>query len=147
LPDARFQTYPLTEDQFVALVPAQSPFAARSNIRLDELCDDAFIMPESGSAQIISRLFVNADLHPNVRYRTSQVLSTMTMVARGQGVSVVADLALPPSTGTEGWVRVPLNPVRTRTIGLAMHKNAVASPAAMAFVKTAEKLRKQTKLL
>ena len=141
LPDDRFKTYPLTQDQFVALVPANSDLASRDSIRLEDLCEDPFIMPESGSARIISRLFTSAGLAPNVRYRTSQLLSTMTMVARGQGISVVADLALPPATGNEGWVHKSLDPIRKRTIGLAMHKNATPSPAALAFVKVAEKLR------
>lgn len=121
LPDDRFQTWPLAKDQFVALVPAGSSLAKQSAVSLDELCDALFIMPESGTAGIIRRLFTQSRLRPRVRYRTSQVLSTLTMVARGQGVSVVAEMALPPETGKEDWVRKPMNPVRTRKIGLAMH--------------------------
>jgi DNA-binding transcriptional LysR family regulator len=141
LPDDRLQTFPLTQDEFVALVPKGSPLAAQSTIRLDQLCDAPFIMPESGSAHIISRLFAAENLQPNVRFRTSQVLSTIMMVARGQGVSLVADLVLPPETGSEGWVKKGLSPPRMRPIGLAMHKDAIASPAATAFLKTAEKMR------
>lgn len=139
LPDDRFRTWPVAKDQFVALVAAESPLARQPSIRLNELCEAPFIMPESGSAGIIRRLFTQSRLSPKVRYRTSQVLSTLTMVARGQGVSVVAEMALPPWTEKEGWIRKPLSPVRTRTIGLAMHPHATPSPAAVAFVEMVEK--------
>lgn len=143
LPDDRFRTFALTSDQFVALVPAGSPLAQRPRLRLDELCDAPFIMPESGSAQIISRLFSEANLRPNIRYRTSQILSTLTMVERGQGISVVADLVLPRTTPQDGWVCKPLDPVRTRAIGLAIHRRAAISPALRAFITTAERLSAQ----
>ena len=140
LPDNRFQTWSLAQDQFVALVPATSPLANRASIRLDELCDAPFIMPESGSADIIRRLFTQARLSPRVRYQTSQVLSTLTLVARNQGVSVVAEMALPPTIGNEGWVRKPLNPIKTRSIGIAMHRHTTPSPAAIAFAKIAKEI-------
>lgn len=139
LPDDRFKTWPVAKDQFVALVAADNPLAAQADIRLAQLCDAPFIMPESGSAGIISRLFTQSRLSPKVRYRTSQVLSTLTMVARGHGVSVVAELALPPKGGKSEWIAKPLNPVRTRSIGLAMHPQASPSPAAIAFVEMLEK--------
>lgn len=141
LPDERFRTWPVAQDQFVALVAADSALAMQSSIRLEQLCEMPFIMPESGSARIIRRLFTQARLSPNVRYRTSQMLSTLTMVARNQGVSVVAEMALPPTNGKEGWVSKPLNSVRTRKIGLAMHPHATPSPAAVAFVEVVKKSR------
>lgn len=141
LPDDRFRTWPIAQDQFVAMVPAESGLANKSDISLQELCDEPFIMPESGSAGIIRRLFTQSRLDPRVRYRTSQIMSTLALVAGGQGVSVVAEMALPPTKGSEGWVSKPLRPVRTRKVGLAMHQNAVPSPAAMAFVKLVEKTK------
>ena len=137
LPDDRFRTWPLAKDQFVALVSADSPLADQDDVALADLCAAPFIMPESGSAGITRKLFTQSRLSPRVRYRTSQVLSTLTMVARGQGVSVVAEMALPPEVPSQGWVKKPLRPVRTRSIGLAMHQNAEPSPAAMAFVDLA----------
>lgn len=141
LPDDRFRTWPIAQDQFVALVAADSALAEQPSVRLEQLCEMPFIMPESGSGGIIRQLFTRSRLSPNVRYRTSQMLSTLTMVSRNQGVSVVAEMALPPVTGQEGWVSRPLNPVRTRKIGLAMHPQATPSPAAVAFVDVVEKTR------
>lgn len=141
LPDDRFRTWPIAQDQFVALVAADSALAKQPSVRLEQLCDQPFIMPESGSAGIIRRLFTQSRLSPYVRYRTSQILSTLTMVSRNQGVSVVAEMALPKADGAEGWVSKPLDPVRTRKIGLAMHSQANPSPAAAAFVAVVEKTR------
>lgn len=141
LPDERFETFPIASDQFVALVAKNSPLAKRPNLSLKDLCGDPFIMPESDSARIVGRLFADAHLHPKTRYRTSQMLSAISMVARGQGVSVVADMALPPRSPEDGWVSKPLEPMITRSIGLALHQSAAHSPAAEAFVKMAQRLK------
>lgn len=89
LPDDRFKTWPVAKDQFVALIAADIPLAAQTDIRLAQLYDAPFIMPESGSAGFISRLSTQSHLSPKVRYRTSQVLSTLTMVAHGHGVQLL----------------------------------------------------------
>lgn len=135
LPDDRFQTWPLARDQFVALVPMDCPLATQPDVSLEELTSLPFIMPESGSAGIVDQLFVQAGLKPKVRYRTTQLLSGLTMVARGLGVSIVAEMALPEPTGAERWTSKPLRPPRPREIGLAMHPTAIPTPAAQAFVK------------
>lgn len=137
LPDDRFETIAVASDQFVALVPKNSPLAAHKSLRLADLCNDPFIMPESGSVKIVSGLFADAGLHPQTRYRTSQLLSTLAMVGRGQGVSVVADMAVPKALPNDGWITKPLNPAKPRSIGLALHKSATRSPAVEAFLKVA----------
>lgn len=143
LPDDRFETIPVASDQFVALVPKTSALARQDRIPLRDLCNDPFIMPESGSVKIVSRLFVDAGLRPQTRYRTSQILSTLSMVGRGQGVSVVADMAVPRSGPDDDWVTIPLDPPKTRAIGLALHPTAVRSPAVEAFLKVAKTLGAQ----
>lgn len=142
LPDDRFDTIPVASDQFVALVPKTSVLADQDSVRLQDLCNDPFIMPESGSVKIVSRLFADAGLRPQTRYRTSQVLSTLAMVGRGLGVSVVAEMVVPSATPDDDWVTVPLSPPKLRTIGLGVYPSAVLSPAVEAFLKTAKSFRK-----
>ena len=137
LPEDRFQTWPLAEDQFVALVAADSSLAKQSDVSLKDLCAEPFIMPQSGSGGLVQKLFLSARLSPDIRYRTTQLLSILTMVGRGQGVSVVAEMALPPVRAEDGWVAKPLRPKAERKIGLAIHPTANASPATMAFIAMA----------
>ncbi|MDF9301699.1 LysR family transcriptional regulator [Tritonibacter mobilis] len=141
LPDDRFETIPIATDQFVALVPRQSALAKQERVTLSDLCNDPFIMPESGSVKIVSALFAAAGLTPQTRYRTSQLLSTLSMVGRGQGVSVVAEMAVPAAHPDAPWVIRPLSPAHPRMIGLALHPTAVRSPAVTAFLRIAKTLR------
>ncbi|AZE23989.1 LysR family transcriptional regulator [Pseudomonas chlororaphis subsp. aureofaciens] len=95
LPQERFDCFALVEDQMVALIPSQHGLAAKDSVSLAELCDDPFILTEAGSAELVSRLFLAARLSPNIRYRSSQLLSTLETVARGDALTLVAQLSLP----------------------------------------------------
>jgi DNA-binding transcriptional LysR family regulator len=143
LPDDRFETYDLVEDQLVALVPLDHPLAAKETVAPRDMCDIPFIMTEAGSAGVIGRVFSRAGLVPDIRFRTSQVLSTVEMVARGDGVAVVAELALPSNEKSRRYGVRGLNPRHTRTIGLALNEASHTSPAAKAFVKIAEQVARR----
>ena len=71
LPQDRFDTFALIEDQMVALLPVGHPLAARSALTLKDLCDDPFVLTEAGSSELVSQLFMAARLQPNIRYRCS----------------------------------------------------------------------------
>lgn len=137
LEQERFDTVALFEDQLVALLPTDHPLAARPTIRLKELCDDPFILTEAGSSELVTRLFHTARLTPNVRFRCSQLLSTLEAVSRGDGVSVVAQASL-PQVSAPGYVQRPLAPAVVRTIGLAVLDRRQASPATLAFIQMAQ---------
>ena len=142
LPQERFDTYPLLRDQMVALLPASHPLAQAEAVRLAELCHDPFVLTEAGSAELVQRLFVGAQQTPVVRYRCAQLMSTLAAVARGDGVSLVAELAL-PAVPTGDYVAKPLQPPVTRDVALAMLDERQASPAALAFVRVAKQLRER----
>ncbi|MEO6680135.1 MAG: LysR family transcriptional regulator, partial [Pseudomonas sp.] len=76
LPEERFDTFALIEDEMVALLPADHPLTARASLSLQDLCHDPFVLTEAGSSELVSRLFNAAKLTPNIRYRCSQLLST-----------------------------------------------------------------------
>lgn len=136
----RFDTFALCKDQMVALVPADHPLAARPCLALQALCDDPFILTEAGSLELVSRLFSTARLTPTVRYRCSQLLSTLEAVGRGDGVSIVAEGSLPETPAPRYQVR-PLSPPVTREIGLAVLDQRQSSPATLAFIRLAQRLR------
>lgn len=137
LEQERFDTFPLYEDQLVALLPAGHALATRSVLRLDDLCNTPFILTEAGSSELVTRLFQSARLTPDVRYRCSQLLSTLEAVSRGDGVSVVAQASL-PRMAAPGYVQRPLEPAVPRTVGLAVLDRRQASPATLAFIQVAQ---------
>ncbi|EPL15970.1 LysR family transcriptional regulator [Pseudomonas sp. CF161] len=139
LPQERFDTFALLQDQWMALLPAQHPLANESAVSLAQLCVDPFVLTEAGSAELVTRLFHQAGLSPNVRYRSSQLLSTLETVARGEAVSLVAELAL-PARHDPRYVRRPLTQPAERQIGMAVLDRRQSSPATLAFIQQAQRL-------
>ncbi|WP_055135622.1 LysR family transcriptional regulator [Pseudomonas corrugata] len=139
LPEDRFDTSPLMEDQMVALLPTPPPLPARSNLSLSDLCDTPFVLTEAGSSELVTRLFNAARLTPNVRYRCSQLLSTLSTVSRGEAVTIVSEGSLPEGDHP-GFVVRPLSPPVPRRIGLAVLDSRQASPATRAFIELASSI-------
>lgn len=139
LEQERFDTYPLFEDQMVALLPADHPLAVREQITLDDLCSAPFALTEAGSSELVTRLFSDARLSPNIRYRCSQLLSTLEAVSRGDAVSLVAQASL-PATPDPRYVQRALLPAVPRRVGLAVLDRRQSSPATLAFIRIAQSL-------
>ncbi|KHA70546.1 LysR family transcriptional regulator [Pseudomonas chlororaphis] len=139
LPEERFDTFALIEDQMVALLPVDHPLAARSALSLKDLCDAPFVLTEAGSSELVSRLFIAARLQPNIRYRCSQLLSTLDTVSRGDAITIVAEGSLPDG-GSPRYVKKPLLPAVQRQIGLAVLDQRQASPATLAFIELATQM-------
>ena len=139
LPEERFDTFALIEDQMVALLPADHPLTARASLSLQDLCHDPFVLTEAGSSELVSRLFNAAKLTPNIRYRCSQLLSTLDTVARGAALTVVAESSL-PADDNRRYVKKPLSPPVKRQVGLAVLDQRQSSPATLAFIELASKL-------
>ncbi|EJM23907.1 LysR family transcriptional regulator [Pseudomonas sp. GM25] len=139
LPEERFDTFALIEDQMVALLPLGHPLAAHDSVSLKGLCNDPFVLTEAGSSELVSRLFNAARLSPNIRYRCSQLLSTLDTVSRGDAMTVVAEGSLPFNPDPR-YVKRPLSPAVTRQVGLAVLDQRQASPATLAFIQLATRL-------
>ncbi|EZP25863.1 LysR family transcriptional regulator [Pseudomonas sp. RIT288] len=139
LPEERFDTFTLVEDQMVALLPLDHPLAAHPALPLQDLCVDPFVLTEAGSSELVSRLFTAARLQPNIRYRCSQLLSTLDVVSRGDAITVVAEGSLPDDPAPR-YVKKPLLPVVQRLIGLAVLDQRQASPATRAFIELATQI-------
>jgi DNA-binding transcriptional LysR family regulator len=142
LPDPRFTTVPLHEDQFVALIPSSEPVARRHAVSLNDLSALPFIMSEAGSGGLITGMFDAAGLKPMVRYRIAQLTSILGMVESGNGVSIVAQLSLPALAQEmyKGVAIRPLTPAVKRRIGLAVRDRQRLTPAADAFLEVAKEL-------
>lgn len=142
LPDERFDTQPLVDDQFVAVLPVAHPLARQAAVTLSDLCQSPFIMTAAGATAQVERLFESAGLRPQIRYRYSQILTIIKTVESGGGVSMVSSLALSDQVMAmcPGVVKKPLTPVAIRSFGLAVPSFKQASPALQAFLKTARSL-------
>ncbi|SMQ23502.1 transcriptional regulator, LysR family [Pseudomonas helmanticensis] len=139
LPEERFDTFALIEDQMLALLPINHSLATRSALSLKDLCNDPFVLTEAGSSELVSRLFSAARLQPNIRFRCSQLLSTLDTVSRGDAITVVAESSLPHAQNPQ-YVKVALSPQVKRQVGLAVLDQRQASPATLAFIELATQM-------
>lgn len=139
LPNERFDTYFLMQDQLVALLPAAHPLAGKRAVTLADLCASPFAMTRAGSEDIIGRLFHSAGLQPDIHCRSLQLVSTIAAVARGDAVSIVAESALPPEAAPN-YVVKPLRPAALRKVGLAVPDTGRMSPATREFIRIAQQV-------
>jgi DNA-binding transcriptional LysR family regulator len=135
LPDDRFETVPLAEDEFVAIVPQGHRLAQQRRIRARDLDGEPFIRTGAGSGAFIDRMLTETGASPRVLYRFEQVSSILGFVAQGLAVAIAARLALPDQA--PGVVFRGLSPPQRRTTGLAVRNMKRLSPAAAAFVEVA----------
>ncbi|WP_312439619.1 LysR substrate-binding domain-containing protein [Janthinobacterium sp.] len=142
LPDERFDTVPLVQDQMMALLPRSHALAGETAVTLAQLCADPFIMSEAGCAALIEPLFANAQLKPDVPYRISQMITIFDMVSRGTGVSIVAEMALPRHLASQfpELIALPLDPPVIRKVGLAVRDRRQNTPATNAFLELARQM-------
>jgi DNA-binding transcriptional LysR family regulator len=138
LPDERFETVPLVEDEFVVLLPQGHALARKTAVAVPDLTDLPFVLTEAGCGELIRRLLESGGARPRILYRFPQLLSILGFVERGLAVSVAARLALPDDH--PGVVYRPLAPRAPRRVGLAVRDMAKLSPAAQAFVKVAREM-------
>jgi DNA-binding transcriptional LysR family regulator len=137
LPDDRFHTIALAEDEYVAVLPAKHPLAASATVAMASLEGVPFIMMQEGAHRSIEPLLERAGTRPRVRYRFSQVISILGIVQQGLGVSIAPRLALPDQY--PGVVYRPLDPQAPRRVALAMRDVAELTPVARVFVELAER--------
>lgn len=137
LPDDRFETVPLADDEFVAVIPEGHGLAKRNSMNLRDLDGEAFIRTGAGSGVTIDRLLAEAGASPRVLYRFEQLSSILGFVAKGHAVAIAARLALPDNA--PGVVYRSLAPRQRRTTGLAVRSIKRLSPAAAAFVEVARR--------
>jgi DNA-binding transcriptional LysR family regulator len=140
LPDDRFETVPLAEDEFVAVVPQGHRLAQRRSVHPRDLDGEPFIRTGAGSGSIIDRLLAETGASPRVLYRFEQLSSILGFVAQGHALAIAARLALPDDA--PGVVYRSLTPPQRRVTGLAVRMKRL-SPAAAAFVAVARQLARR----
>jgi len=138
LPKDDFETITLAVDELVAVLPADHVLAAKSEIQLEEITQYPFLLTRAGSQNLIRRLFARHNCTPEIAHELLQIMSILEYVSRGEGVSILARLAVPSSY--PGVVFVPLLPRTRRSIGLACLNENKLSPAARALWQEAKRL-------
>lgn len=140
LPQRTFDTQALATDELVAVLPQGHPLAREKTVAVRDLARYPLVLTQAGSQDMVMRMFERVGVQPRVAHELSQVISILEFVARGNGVSVLASLAVPEQQ--PGLVFRPLTPRTARRIAIACLDERRLSPAALAFWKMA---RSETK--
>ena len=135
LPQRTFDTQALATDELVAVLPQGHPLAREKTVAVRDLARYPLVLTQAGSQDMVMRMFERVGVQPKVAHELSQVISILEFVARGNGVSVLASLAVPEHQ--PGLVFLPITPRTSRRVAIACLDEKRLSPAALAFWKMA----------
>ncbi|WP_050423224.1 LysR substrate-binding domain-containing protein [Bradyrhizobium tropiciagri] len=134
----------LLEEPYVAALPRAHPLAARRDIALAELSDDAFVLYPARPEPSVTGLIVNAcqaaGFTPRLAQEVLHLQTAIGLIAAGVGVSLVPEGAARAQTG-RGVAYVRLSaPVVTAPLTLAWREED-ASPAVQRLLDIAARWR------
>lgn len=124
-PVEEFDAISLATDQLVALVPDTSD--TPPSLSATDLAAAPFIMTLAGSEPTIIDWFRASGVQPEIQHRIQQTHSILALVRCGQGVAIVAALALPRQI--DGVRALPLQPASEREVYLVKKAGVPRSPA------------------
>ena len=135
LPEGPFESVELLRDPYVLVVAAESPFADRDTPPTTrELAELELIGHKH--CRTIKQLEANIRVPLNFVFRSDHNQTVQALVASGVGSALVPKLTMDPEDETTRLIDIPKLP--PRVIALAWHRDRYRTPAALAFVETAE---------
>lgn len=123
----------LGESPYVALVPADHPFARRSAITLRDFDREPFVQIRPGRGTDTAHLMAAEGVEPDVRFSTADIETAKAMVGAGIGICLTIELAGP--MGDSGAVMVPVEGVEPFRFGVVHRGEGSLSAATLAFVQ------------
>ncbi|BAH05886.1 LysR family transcriptional regulator [Clostridium kluyveri] len=136
-PNMKFDWIPLRDDPMLAVLPLDHPLAKENAYPLKNCESENFIMPACGYDYDVVQLFRNDKISPKIRYKTFENYAALSMIECGLGMSVMNELI------TKGRVcnvaKLPLQPERYISLGIAVPNTDKLSPATKKFIMYSEK--------
>jgi DNA-binding transcriptional LysR family regulator len=138
LPQPALDTVALATDELTAILPQNHPLARAATVSVRELAEYPLILTQAGSQDMVMRMFERAGVRPKVAHELFQVVSILEFVAHGNGVSVLASLAV-PKPPPPGLAFRPITPRVARRVAIACLDASRLSPAGRAFWELARR--------
>ena len=125
---------PLFVDDFVALLPAGHPAAAKSSITLRELVKMPLLSLGSSQFHVhLLQMLQQEGLAPELNYEFTHVSTLVAMAEVGLGVGIMPKVAVPRHDALR--VLKIVRPSMSRTIGIVTIRGHTPSPSAGRFVE------------
>lgn len=138
LPQPSLDTVALATDELVAILPQNHSLARGATVSVRDLAEYPLILTQAGSQDMVMGMFERAGFRPKVAHELFQVASILEFVAHGNGVSVLASLAV-PQPPRPGLALRPITPRVARRVAIACLDASRLSPAGRAFWKLARR--------
>ena len=137
------ETYTLQTDPFVAVFPRGHPLAQKNRVSLRELAEESYLLLEEGCHSEPLEAFRKAGITPHIRIAMHDDYSILSMVERGLGYSLLAELVL-RKTAYDVAV-LPVEEPILRTLALVMKDRRTLSAAAKTFMDFINAFFEETK--
>ncbi|KIL35764.1 LysR family transcriptional regulator [Cohnella kolymensis] len=129
---APFETIPLKKDRMLCIMPQGHALSEKQTIRIEDICEESFIMPKDGCDNDVRRMFREAGVKPNIRFEMALDQAIIAMVANGLGVSILPEMIL---AGTANHVHMAsFDQDSYRSLALASVSFKQMSPASKRFI-------------
>jgi len=132
-PTEGLEMIPLLKDELVAVLPLDHPLGQYSNLTMEQIAPEPFIMPMAGCELLVSESFKASDTKPNTQFEVADTTTILSMVTEGLGLTMVPKMTLPASL--PNLTIRSLTPQLFRHIGLAVRSFSSPTPAAAVFIK------------
>jgi molybdate transport repressor ModE-like protein len=143
LTDGPFESVELLRDPYVLVVAADSPLADRdAPITIREVAELDLIGHKH--CRTIKQLEANVRRPLHFVFRSDHNQTVQALVASGVGSALVPRLTMDPEDETTKLIDLPKLP--PRLIALAWHRDRYRTPAARAFVETAQEVTAELEL-
>lgn len=139
--DDRLHVEKLFAEPLVMALPVKHRLAGKTEVKLEDVVDEPFILLDDVHCfgdQVLSFCH-RGGLEPHVVCRGEQIVTLLAMVATGQGVSVVPEMAA-VADSSKACVYRPLGkPIPTRTLCAVWHKQRYRPASLRSFVEVIQK--------
>lgn len=125
----------ILDDPFVLACHQDHPLAKKADVSWQDLEEEALIGVTrlSANRQILENKLAKTDVRLKFRYEVNHLTTSLGLVTRGLGVSVLPQLATPPDPHQVIVIRKLHNPTVERTIGIIERRTSRLSPLAQLF--------------
>ncbi len=120
----------------MALVPADHPYARRASLAIEEFDREPMVQINPRRGTNTDALLAEKDVHPDVRFYTSDFTTAKAMVGAGLGICLTIDLV--GSVAGTGAAVVPICGVDPFVCGIAHRGWETLSAPAIALVRELE---------
>lgn len=127
---------PLKEEEVLAAIPEDHPFASAEKFPVKECLNSDFILGSWGHEREIMNIFNKNKIHPEIKYTTYDTPATLALVRMGLGISLVNELSA--RFWSEDLVKLPLDPPAFVTFGVAVNSRNHMTNAARKFLEYTE---------